>query len=61
MLLMIQICMSGRSAREHCEASVGTVRITKSAQAGVDANPNSARVPELKQVGTILSGHHAAG
>jgi hypothetical protein len=53
--------MSGRSAREHCEASVGTVRITKSAQAGVDANPNSARVPELKQVGTILSGHHAAG
>jgi RHS repeat-associated protein len=36
-------------------------RLTKAAQAGVDANPNSARVPELKQVGTILSRHHAAG
>ncbi|WP_435037383.1 RHS repeat-associated core domain-containing protein [Pseudomonas neuropathica] len=36
-------------------------RLNKAAQAGVDANPNSARVPELKQVGTILSGHHAAG
>ncbi len=36
-------------------------RLTKAAQAGVDANPNSARVPELKQIGSILGGHHAAG
>jgi hypothetical protein len=47
--------------QEHFETSVRTVSITKAAQAGVDANPNSARVPELKQVGTILSRHHAAG
>jgi RHS repeat-associated protein len=36
-------------------------RLTKAAQAGVDANPNSARVSELKQIGSILGGHHAAG
>ncbi|WP_277953331.1 RHS repeat-associated core domain-containing protein [Pseudomonas sp. TH08] len=36
-------------------------RLAKSAQAGIDADPNSSRVPQLKQVGTILSEHHAAG
>ncbi|WP_371856114.1 DUF6531 domain-containing protein [Pseudomonas sp. R29(2017)] len=36
-------------------------RLAKAAQAGVDANPNSGRVPELKQVGSILGRHHAAG
>ncbi|PTT93883.1 type IV secretion protein Rhs, partial [Pseudomonas sp. HMWF005] len=36
-------------------------RLKKSAQVGIDSNPNSSRVPQLKQVGTILSEHHAAG
>jgi hypothetical protein len=36
-------------------------RLAKAAQAGVDANLNSGRVTELKKVGGILSGHHAAG
>ncbi len=36
-------------------------RLAKAAQAGVDANPNSGRVPELKQLGSILGRHHAAG
>ena len=45
----------------YLETPVNVDRLAKSAQAGVDSHPNSDRVAELKAVGSILRGHHAAG
>ena len=45
----------------YLETPVNVDRLAKSAQVGVDSHPNSDRVTELKVVGSILRGHHAAG
>ena len=36
-------------------------RLAKSAQAGINHNPKSHRVPELEKVKSILNNHHESG